>query len=177
MVVECAQCGAAELIGEEGLGDRGKFEVECAKCGRIAVVRAPGQPEHSENGPGRVQEIQHTGLTTVVEIRTRLPEGMNVALVAMKGPAKGIVYPIAKPEVTLGRREADLVIPDTQISGKHCTLEVRGTTAILRDLGSTNGIFVDHKQVKTAPLEHLSEFRIGATTFMFTVTAKDERLP
>jgi len=63
-----------------------------------------------------------------------------------------------------------LVIPDSQISGKHCTLEIRDTAAILRDLGSTNGIFVGAEQVKTARLEHLSEFRIGATTLMFTVT-------
>jgi len=43
----------------------------------------------------------------------------------------------------------------------------------LRDLGSTNGIFVGNEQVKTALLEHLSEFRIGATTLMFTVTAME----
>jgi pSer/pThr/pTyr-binding forkhead associated (FHA) protein len=69
---------------------------------------------------------------------------------------------------------ADVVISDTQISGKHCTLEIRDGTGILRDLGSINGIFVGNKQVKTATLEHLSEFRIGATTFMFTVTPMDD---
>jgi pSer/pThr/pTyr-binding forkhead associated (FHA) protein len=91
----------------------------------------------------------------------------------MKGPFKGAVYPITKPELTLGRVEADLMIPDTQVSGKHCTLEVRGTSAILRDLGSTNGIFIGNEQVKTVTLEHLSEFRIGATTLMFTVTPEE----
>ena len=173
MVVECAQCGAAELLDEESFGNRAKLEVECAQCGHITVVRAPARPEQSDNGPRRPKTIQHTGLTTVVEVRTRLPEGKKVALVAMKGPAKGAVYPVTRPEVILGRLEADLVIPDTQISAKHCTLEVRGTTAILRDLGSTNGIFVGGEQVKTATLEHLSEFRIGATTLMFTVTAME----
>ena len=173
MVFECAQCGTAELIDEESFGNRSKLEVECAKCGYISVIRAPAPPEPSGNEPKRLREIQHTGLTTVVEVRNKLPEGKKVALVAMKGPAKGAVYPITKPEVILGRREADLVIPDTQISSKHCTLEVRGTSAILRDLGSTNGIFVGNEQVKTAGIEHLSEFRIGATTLMFTVTAME----
>lgn len=173
MVVECAQCGAAELMDEESFGNRAKLEVECTKCGHISVVRAPSQTEAPDALPKRPREIQHTGLTTVVEVRTKLPEGKKVAVVAMKGPAKGAIFPITKPEVTLGRLEADLVIPDTQISAKHCTLEVRETSAVLRDLGSTNGIFVGGEKVKTALLEHLSEFRIGATTLMFTVTAME----
>jgi predicted Zn finger-like uncharacterized protein len=169
MLVECPQCKAGELLNEESFGERSKLEVECAKCHHIFVVRVPAQPNPPEEGP-KPREIQHSGLTTIVEVRTRLPEAKRVALVAMKGPAKGKIFPITKPEVILGRLGADLVIPDTQISGKHCVLEIRDTTAILRDLGSTNGIFVGAEAVKTTRLEHLSEFRIGATTLMFTVT-------
>jgi predicted Zn finger-like uncharacterized protein len=170
MVVECAQCGTAELIDEEAFGDRAKLEVECSKCGHISVVRAAAQPSEPANGAGSRRQIEHTGMTTVVEVRTRLPQGKKVAIVAMQGPVKGAVFPIAKAEVILGRVGADLVIADTQISAKHCTLEIRDTIGILRDLGSTNGVFVANERVKTATLEHLSEFRIGATIFMFTVT-------
>ena len=173
MIVECAQCGASELMDEESFGNRAKLEVECTQCGHISVVRAPARPGEPSDEPKRFREVQHTGLTTVVEVRTRLPDGKKVAIVAMKGPVKGAIFPITKPEVVLGRVGADLVIPDTQISGKHCTLEIRDTIGILRDLGSTNGIFVGNEQVKTALLEHLSEFRIGATTLMFTVTAME----
>ena len=170
MMVECPQCGTGDLLDEESFGGRSKLQVECTKCGHLYLARAALQPEEPAGGAKKLKEIRHTGLTTVVEIRTRLPEGKKVALVVMKGPARGTVFPITKPEVILGRVDADLVIPDTQISGKHCTLEIRDTAAILRDLGSTNGIFVGAEQVKTARLEHLSEFRIGATTLMFTVT-------
>ncbi|MBI3935294.1 MAG: FHA domain-containing protein [Acidobacteria bacterium] len=170
MVVECPQCGTGDLVDEVSFGGRSKLEVECTKCGHIHVVRAAVQPEEFAAGRKKPRVLQHTGLTTVVEVQTRLPQGKKVALVAMQGPAKGAIYPITKPEVILGRVEADVVIPDTQVSGKHCTLEIRDTIAILRDLGSTNGIIVGGEQVKTTRLEHLSEFRIGATTFMFTVT-------
>jgi pSer/pThr/pTyr-binding forkhead associated (FHA) protein len=49
-------------------------------------------------------------------------------------------------------------------------IEVRGSTATLIDLGTTNGTFVAGKSIKTYELEHLSKFRIGATTMLFTVT-------
>ncbi len=42
----------------------------------------------------------------------------------------------------------------------------------MQDLGSANGTFVDEQKIQTCKLEHLSEFRIGATTLMFTVTDK-----
>jgi predicted Zn finger-like uncharacterized protein len=173
MVVECPQCGTAELLDEESFGDRSRLEVECANCQHTFVVHIPAAT-HSADKSAKPREIQHTGLTTVVELHTRLPEGKKVALVAMKGPAKGMVFPITKPEVILGRLGADLVIADNQISSKHCVLEVRDTTAILRDLGSTNGIIIGATPVKTAQLEHLSEFRIGASTLMFTVTDMED---
>jgi pSer/pThr/pTyr-binding forkhead associated (FHA) protein len=116
-------------------------------------------------------EVSRTGMTTIVEVRTRLPEGRKVALVAMKGPVKGRVFHLTRPEIVLGRTDADLVLADDrQVSNRHCSIEVRDTVGILRDLGSTNGTFVNGEAVKTARLEHLSEFRVGATTLMFTVT-------
>jgi len=170
MVVECPQCGTAELLDEEILEIRSKLEVECSQCQHRYSVRIPDQGKGPATGASERPAMQHSGITTVIEVRTRLPEGKKVALVAMKGPAKGSVYPISKPEVTVGRAGVDLIVPDHQVSGKHCSLEVRDTTAILRDLDSTNGVYVGTKQIKSARLEHLSEFRIGSTTLMFTVT-------
>jgi len=59
------------------------------------------------------------------------------------------------------------------VSRKHCAVEVHGTTAVMMDLGSGNGTFVDEQQVQTCKLEHLSEFRIGSTTLMFSITDKE----
>jgi len=49
-------------------------------------------------------------------------------------------------------------------------MELRGEAVFIRDLGSTNGTYVGEEPVKTYRLEHLSEFRIGETTLMFTIT-------
>lgn len=97
-----------------------------------------------------------------------------VALSVTQGPLKGKIFHVTKPRVVLGRSEADILVNDPEVSRKHCALEVRGSTVLLVDLGSVNGTFVDDRKVETCELEHLGEFRIGATTLMFTVT--DEKL-
>ncbi|MEE8201759.1 MAG: FHA domain-containing protein, partial [Candidatus Acidoferrales bacterium] len=67
----------------------------------------------------------------------------------------------------------DIVVEDPEISRKHCALEVHGNSALLVDLGSTNGTFIEGQRIETHELEHLAEFRIGATTLMFTVSQKE----
>jgi pSer/pThr/pTyr-binding forkhead associated (FHA) protein len=52
-------------------------------------------------------------------------------------------------------------------------LEIFGRTARLQDLGSTNGTWVNGERVESRELEHLSEFRIGSSLLIFTVTNKD----
>lgn len=52
----------------------------------------------------------------------------------------------------------------------HCALYVNSSTAMLTDLGTTNGTYVDGCRITTHELHHLSEFHIGNSTLMFTVT-------
>ena len=169
MLVECPQCGTGELLEEDSFRGSSIQEVHCSKCEAVYIVRVPRSQKSAAGQPSHI-EIQHSGVTTILEVKAKLPEGRKVALVAMKGPVKGQVFLIGKPEVTVGRVGVDVAIQDHLISGKHCTIEVRENHAIVRDLGSTNGIYVAGEAVKTARLEHLSEFRIGETTLIFTVT-------
>lgn len=105
--------------------------------------------------------------------RPWLDQDKVVSLVVIDGPMKGKVFPITKPRVSLGRYETDIVLEDSEISRTHCALEVRGGSALLVDLGSTNGTFVDDQRIETQELEHMSEFRLGSTVVMFSARAKD----
>jgi pSer/pThr/pTyr-binding forkhead associated (FHA) protein len=105
----------------------------------------------------------------------QLPVDQTVALAVIEGPARGQVFRLTKPRIILGRSGADIVLYDPEVSRKHCMIEVRGSTATLVDLGTTNGTFVAGKNIKISQLEHLSKFRIGATTLVFTVTDKKSR--
>jgi pSer/pThr/pTyr-binding forkhead associated (FHA) protein len=70
----------------------------------------------------------------------------------------------------IGRSDADIVVKDNKASRKHCALEVHGSTALLVDLGSANGTFVEGKKITSHELQHMMEFRLGETTLMFLVT-------
>jgi len=82
------------------------------------------------------------------------------------------VYPLSKPWVVLGRTAGDLLINDPNISRWHCAVEVKGDQIRVRDLDSTNGTFVGAERVGASELRHLSEFRLGESVVLVTVTAK-----
>lgn len=88
------------------------------------------------------------------------------------GPARGQALSLGKPVAILGRSGADFAIDDPNVSRQHCVVEVRGDTVRLRDLDSTNGTFVGPERVRAAELRHLSEFRMGLTVVLVTITPK-----
>ena len=51
---------------------------------------------------------------------------------------------------------------------------MKGDVVRLRDLDSTNGIYIEDERVRNAELQHLSEFRIGGTTILVQITPKHE---
>lgn len=162
MVVECPQCQAKYRLDETQLAGRTEVTIRCTKCGSRFAERLPALP-----GTPAGTDPSQTPLVP------ELPADKNVALAVTQGPLKGKVFPISQPRVVLGRAGADIVVADGEISRQHCALEVYGRRARLLDLGSTNGTWVDGERVETRELEHLSEFRIGGTVFILTVTNKD----
>jgi S-DNA-T family DNA segregation ATPase FtsK/SpoIIIE len=100
----------------------------------------------------------------------QLPASKKVSLLVTAGPLKGKVFPIEKPQVLIGRSEGDIVVEDSKVSRSHCVLEVHDLAALLVDLDSANGTFVNGKRVACSQLDHMSEFRVGNTTLMFAVT-------
>lgn len=71
----------------------------------------------------------------------RLPSG---SLSVQQGPMAGKIFPLKKPEITIGRVAGnDIIIPHPQVSRSHARLSWDGQNFILQDLGSTNGTFVN----------------------------------
>ncbi|RYE92592.1 MAG: FHA domain-containing protein, partial [Myxococcales bacterium] len=78
--------------------------------------------------------------------------------------AVGIMYPLDKPTVTLGRRgDRDIIVPEATVSGAHVVLRWQSGTWQVEDQGSTNGTYVDHSyERKThAALMHGGEVQTG----------------
>ena len=88
----------------------------------------------------------------------------------IQGAATGQIFPITKVRTTLGRSGADINLEDPEASRQHAEVDILGDHAVLRDLGSTNGTFVDMERIEQQVLNNQNEFRIGSHVLMFIVT-------
>ena len=70
--------------------------------------------------------------------------------------------------MTIGRsRECDIVIDDPNVSRKHAELRYRAGGWLVADLGSTNGVKVNGKRVREAPLDPGDEIMLGLVQLEF----------
>lgn len=72
----------------------------------------------------------------------------NYVLEILDGDRAGEVVPVASTALRIGRKPGnDLVLADEKTSGVHAEVVLEGDRHVLRDLGSTNGTFLDGKRV------------------------------
>ena len=100
-----------------------------------------------------------------------LRNDMRYSLAVIAGGQSGSVFQITKPRVYMGRGSAmDVQLQDSEVSRRHCMLEIREDVATLVDLGATNGTYLGGERISRAELTNQSEFTMGSTTVMFIVT-------
>jgi hypothetical protein len=64
------------------------------------------------------------------------------------GPNPGKVFLIQKTETAIGRYEqSDIFILDSGISRHHAVLSLQGSNYVIKDLGSTNGTFINDQRI------------------------------
>lgn len=82
--------------------------------------------------------------------------------------AGGQVYEVGKRAVLIGRsRECDLVLPDQNVSRRHAELRLKGNSYVIVDLGSTNGVEVNGKRVRSLELKNGDVITMGTTRVRF----------
>jgi predicted Zn finger-like uncharacterized protein len=99
-----------------------------------------------------------------------LPKDKRFSLAVIQGAATGQIFQVTKTRTLIGRTGADINIDDPEASRQHAAIEVIGETVILRDLGSTNGTFIDLDRIEQHVLGNQQEFRIGGHVLMLIVT-------
>jgi predicted Zn finger-like uncharacterized protein len=102
-----------------------------------------------------------------------LPKGRRFSLAVIQGAGTGQIYQITKSRTLIGRSGADFNIDDPEASRQHASVEIVGENALLRDLGSTNGTFIELDRIEQQSLNNQMEFRIGSHVVMFIVTEVD----
>ena len=73
---------------------------------------------------------------------------------------------------SLGRGPAnDVTLDDPSVSGSHCQIVVDGGKTVIRDLGSTNGTYVNRARVLEAPLRPGETIQLGSLEMVFHADA------
>ncbi len=89
-------------------------------------------------------------------------------LLAVSGPLKGREFVVTSDTFTMGSgRTNDLMLEDSTVSRRHCEIQLIPEGYSIRDLGSTNGTYVQGVRIKSAFLDEGTEFQLGSTRLVF----------
>lgn len=92
----------------------------------------------------------------------------GAAYIVMVGAGTEKKFLLSGSNVKIGRSSDNhIVIPDPNASRRHAEIVNEGTRYFLKDLGSTNGTYVNGSKVKERDLKDGDKIAIGATKFYF----------
>jgi len=90
-------------------------------------------------------------------------------LVVLKGSERGTEHVISSDVIRVGKAEEnDLVVTEETVSRVHFEIVRDAKGYLLRDLGSTNGTFLDGAEIREAYIRAGSVIAAGAAEFKFT---------
>lgn len=89
-------------------------------------------------------------------------------LIFLEGPRKGESVMLAKPQLSIGALpDNDIVVPSPAVSRYHAQLHCRGRNVEIKDVGSSNGTYVNGTHVRSCPLEPGDRVRIGDVDLVY----------
>ena len=93
----------------------------------------------------------------------------------------GLSFEVNADKASVGRIEGNsLCIPEASVSSHHCELWLKGDDVIVKDLGSTNGSFINELQLaadKEATLRPGQILRLGQVQLRFETGKKQTEAP
>lgn len=130
-----------------------------------------GEDEKSLSDKTEVAESQ------TLKIRLEQAKSSAPCLVVISGKPLGKSFFLAKPSMVLGRDlTADISIGETSISRRHTEFNVTAEGIVCKDLGSTNGTFINDQRCGNQLLVDGDLIRCGNTILKFLKEGKIENL-
>lgn len=101
-----------------------------------------------------------------------------IELAVVAGPNTGESYRAAEESFIIGRARTNRVILlDKKVSGRHAEISLQGDKYVIRDLGSTNGTYVNGRAVRQAQIRPGDEVRVGQTVLKVVAIDLQEEEP
>jgi DNA-binding NtrC family response regulator len=135
--------------------------------------------------------LQLGGQHQLVRVQGEVSEGAAAQEPRTTQPLEGGAEPVCRWTVLVGRgaearrvsiaerpvrigsaRNNDLQLPDPTVSAQHCRLEPEGRYLVVRDLGSTNGTFVQGVRITRAQLSTGTQLRVGRTDLVVVASSQ-----
>lgn len=166
------------LAGHQAYLEREWAELLSDLAGRVGIRFSDGDPSVDmtprESVPlGAVDVAVIDEQTVTIDASNPRPVPRRFHLRMIKGvPAYGVYY--VEGRARIGRSEdSDIFLVDPSVSRTHAVVEVDGIEPVVRDLGSTNGTFVNGERVEARPLRDGDELMFGNTRMQFEASGKE----
>jgi pSer/pThr/pTyr-binding forkhead associated (FHA) protein len=104
--------------------------------------------------------------------KTEAKANDKIALSVSSGLLEGAFFPLSKKKNIIGRKvNAQIPIQDSKVSREHATIEFKEGAYLLKDLGSTNGTYLNNMK-----LEHSEKISVGDNIRIGSYTFKVEKM-
>lgn len=97
-------------------------------------------------------------------------------LIGMSQEVKGTNLEITEEKITIGRKEDNTIpVENPTVSGHHCEVFFEDGYYLVRDLGSTNGTRINHRDIGDGKLRPKDIVQVGSVEFMFDAAPGEVR--
>jgi diguanylate cyclase (GGDEF)-like protein len=105
--------------------------------------------------------------STFVSDIPSLGKEKHAYIIFLSGPLMGKIHLLEEKTVTLGRgNDVSIPINDLGISRQHASIQFHQGTAILRDLKSTNGTYLNGQKIQESVLRDGDKIQISSSTIL-----------
>lgn len=102
---------------------------------------------------------------------------MTAALVLVKQSGEQIEVALKHPKTIIGRHtDCQIRIPDVSVSRQHCEIAVADGRVVVRDLGSSNGTYVNRRRISSTELAPADLINVGKFIFVVRLDGKPEAI-
>lgn len=100
---------------------------------------------------------------------------MNVTLVLVSEEGKSQEVALKRPLNVIGRQtDVAIRIPSQNVSRHHCEVSIADHKVVIKDLGSSNGTFVNKKRVTQTDLKPGDKISVGGKVFVVRINSIPE---